>query len=258
MKPKVTLTALLVLLSLATVFGQTSASPLPGAASDTMLKQQLTELQAKVRQLEAAVPSQSHGATGAPSAGMSTGGGMNMGGGIGGMNSMAGMQAGGGMGTVGDMGMMEQMMSGMNMPPGSMGPPHSALPGFPGASHIYHIGATGFFLDHAQHINLSVEQQVQLNRIKEQALLSKSATDRQVEQAEQELAVLTSSDQPDLKKIDNKVREIAKLAADEHIAFIKAVGEAAKLLTDEQRKILTGFATPAPSPAPGMSPMGHM
>ena len=146
----------------------------------------------------------------------------------------------------------------MNMEAGMMMSmaPHSALPGFPGASHIYHIGATGFFLDHAQHINLLTEQQVSLNKIKEQTLLSKSATDRQIEQAEQELAILTSSDQPDLKKIDNKIREIAKLAADERIAFIKAVGEAAKLLTDEQRKILTGFATPAPSP--DMSPMGHM
>jgi Spy/CpxP family protein refolding chaperone len=74
------------------------------------------------------------------------------------------------------------------------------------------------------------------------------------------LVTLTSSDQPDLKKIDNKVREIAKLGADERIAFIKAVGEAAKILTDEQRKILTGFATPvsAASPMPGMSPMEHM
>lgn len=167
------------------------------------------------------------------------------------------------MNMMGDMSMMDEMMSGTTTGGGmSMGgemismAPHSALPGFPGASHIYHIGATGFFLDHAQHINLSTEQQVQLNKIKEQALLSKSATDRQIEQAEQELAVLTSSDQPDLKKIDNKVREIAKLGADERIAFIKAVGEAAGVLTDEQRKILTGFATPAPSPA--MSPMGHM
>ena len=101
---------------------------------------------------------------------------------------------------------------------------------------------------------------VSLNKIQEQTLLSKSATDRQIEQAEQELAILTSSDQPDLKKIENKIREIAKLGADERIAFIKAVGEAAKLLTDDQRKVLTGFASPPPaaSPAPTMSPMEHM
>ena len=51
--------------------------------------------------------------------------------------------------------------------------PQSALPGFPGASHLYHIGATGFFLDHPEHITLSADQQVALNKIKDQALLAK-------------------------------------------------------------------------------------
>src|SRR6266480_2689171 len=250
MKPKLTLTTLLVVLSLAPAYTQTGVSPSPSAESDAVLKQQLANLQAKVKQLEAALTPQWHPATGASNTGisagggmqmpgMSTGGGMQMGGGMGEMNPMAGMQAGGGM---------------MNRAP------QSSLPGFPGASHLYHIGATGFFLDHAQHIGLSTGQQVSLNKIKEQTLLSKSATDRQIEQAEQELAILTSSDQPDLKKIENKIREIAKLGADERIAFIKAVGEAAKLLTDDQRKVLTGFASPPPaaSPAPTMSPMEHM
>lgn len=49
-----------------------------------------------------------------------------------------GMMGGKGMGMMG--GMSNNGMSGMQTP--------SALPGFPGASHIYHIGATGFFLDH--------------------------------------------------------------------------------------------------------------
>ena len=289
MKAKVTLTTLLVILAtLPAVFSQTGVSTSPSAEGDAALKQQLAELQTKVKQLEAALASRSRATSGAPTTGMSAGGGMQMGrmtagggmnmrGGMAEMNQMTGMQAGGGMnmpgmqagggtgmmGMMGDMGMMDQMMSGMTAGGGmSMEgemmnmAPHSALPGFPGASHIYHIGATGFFLDHAQHINLSTDQQVQLNKIKEQALLSKSGTDRQIEQAEQELAVLTSSDQPDLKKIDTKVREISKLGTEERVAFIKGVGEAAKVLTDDQRKILTGFATPAPSPA--MSPMGHM
>jgi Spy/CpxP family protein refolding chaperone len=286
MKTKTTLTTLLLLLSLATVYGQTGVSPSSSAESDALLKQQLANLQAKVKQLETALASQSHATAGTPGAGitagggiqmrgMSAGGGMQMGAGMNEMNQMEGMKAGGGMTMpsgemgmmkmMGDMSMMDQMMGGMTAGGGmaveggmmSMAP-HSALPGFPGASHIYHIGATGFFLDHAQHIGLSTEQQVSLNKIKEQTLLAKSATDRQIEQAEQELAVLTSSDQPDLKKIENKIREIAKSAADERIAFIKAVGEAAKLLTDQQRKILTGFATPAASPMPSMSPMEHM
>ena len=118
--------------------------------------------------------------------------------------------------------------------PGAM--PQSALPGFPGASHLYHIGATGFFLDHPQHIALTTEQQAGLNKAKEQALLAKSTADRAVEQAEQELWTLTAADQPDAAKIEAKIAEIGKLRGDERLAFIRAVGDASKLLTDEQRK----------------------
>jgi len=134
--------------------------------------------------------------------------------------------------------------------------PQSALPGFPGASHLYHIGATGFFLDHPEHITLTTEQQLALNKIKDQALLGKSAADRAMEQAEQDLGTLTAVDQPEIAKIEAKVREIAKMSGDQRLAFIRAVGEAAKLLTADQRKILTGFAPPAPAvaaPAPAAS-----
>jgi Spy/CpxP family protein refolding chaperone len=130
----------------------------------------------------------------------------------------------------------------------------SALPGFPGASHLYHIGATGFFLDHPQHIALTTQQQAALNNAKEKALLAKSTTDRAVEQAEQELWMLTAADQPDAAKIEAKLAEIGKLHGDERLAFIRAVGDASKILTDEQRKILTGFAPPAPA-APAAAPM---
>jgi Spy/CpxP family protein refolding chaperone len=148
--------------------------------------------------------------------------------------------------------------------------PSSASPGSPGASRLYHCGATGFFLDHQQYITLTTEQQVALNKIKNLALLAKSAADRAIEQAEQELAVLTAADQPDVAKVEAKVRDIAKLSGDQRMAFIRAVGEAAKLLTPDQRKILTGFAPPAPAvvapampmPAPAASatpmPMDHM
>ena len=145
--------------------------------------------------------------------------------------------------------------------PGVM--PQSALPGFPGASHLYHIGAIDFFLDHPQHITLSTEQTAALNQVKEQALLAKSAADRAIGQSEQELWTLTSSDQPDAAKIEAKIRQTEKLTGDARLAFIRAVGDASKLLTEEQRKILTGFATPAPAmttagvPAP-MPPMKDM
>jgi hypothetical protein len=169
------------------------------------------------------------------------------------------------------MGMDKMEMAGMmgmggmgGAAPGAM--PQSALPGFPGASHLYHLGATGFFLDHTQHIALTTEQQAGLNKAKEQALLAKSTADRAKEQAEQELWMLTAADQPDAVKIEAKLAEIGKLTADERLAFIRAVGDASKLLTDAQRQSLTGFAPPAPAmpaagmaaPAPAMAPMKDM
>ena len=198
---------------------------------------------------------------------MPSGGAMPSGGGMG----MDMMKMGGGpmpaapapaMSGGGMMDMMKMEMAGMMgmsaMPaaaPGAM--PQSALPGFPGASHLYHIGATDFFLDHPQHIALTTEQQGALNKAREQAALAKSTADRAVQQAEQELWTLTAADEPEAAKIEGKIAEIGKLRGDERLAFIRAVGEASKLLTDEQRKILTGFAPPAPAAAP-MAPMKDM
>jgi hypothetical protein len=166
-----------------------------------------------------------------------------------------------GMGMGGDKKEMAGMMgmSAMNAAaPGAM--PQSALPGFPGASHLYHIGATGFFLDHPQHIALTTEQQAALNKAKEQTLLAKSTADRAIQQAEQELWTLTAADQPDATAIQAKIAAIGKLTGDQRLAFIRAVGDASKVLTDEQRKALTGFpasasATPAVAPMPGMKGM---
>lgn len=69
--------------------------------------------------------------------------------------------------------------------------------------------------------------------------------------------MLTAADQPDAAKIQTKLTEIGKLNGDERLAFIRAVGDASQLLTDEQRKILTGFAPPA-SAAPMAGGMKDM
>jgi Spy/CpxP family protein refolding chaperone len=142
--------------------------------------------------------------------------------------------------------------------------PTARMPGFPGASHLYHVGATGFFLDHPQHIALSTEQQTALNRIKEKALLDRTNFDRRIEDAEQELWTLTAADTPDAAKIETKVRAIEKLRGDQRLAFIRAVGEAGKVLTSDQQAALLGTKPPAGSrptgtgkPAP-MAPMAPM
>ena len=210
--------------------------------------------------------------SGQQSGGIGMGGGMGMMKGMGGMGGMSmsggsdsasgmsmsdGQQSGGmgmmGMGGgMGMMGMMKGMgggmsgMSGMSMP--------TALPGFPGASHLYHVGATGFFLDHGDHIQLTTEQQAKLNQLKEKTLLNQASADRKIEEAEQELWELTAADQPDAEALESKIREVETLRGDQRLAFIRAVGEAAKVLTHEQHQVLTGAeASPTKDAAPDHS-----
>ena len=246
------------------------------------LAKQIAELRDKVTRLEAALQKnppagggtmQGMGAMSGQSGGSMKGMGMMD---MGGMKGMGGGQKGmmdmdmmGGMGGAGSMSMMDMDMMGMMgmMGRGNMGGMSmqgkmamtSSLPGFPGASHLYHIGATGFFLDHPEHITLSTEQQTSLNKIKEESLLAKATLDRQIDQAEQELWVLTGSDQPDAGKIEAKIRQVEKLKGDQRVAFIRAVGEAAKVLTEPQRKVLVGLQQPATAPAtdPGKAPHVH-
>lgn len=171
---------------------------------------------------------------------------------MGGMGGGSGGMSGGGM-----MGMMDQMMGmGMSRMGGGMntGGMASALPGFPGASHIYHLGATGFFLDHGSHITLTVDQQKQLGEIKEQSLLNQSTLQRKIDQAEQELWDLTGADAPDAAKVEAKAREIEQLKTEQRISFIRDVGKAAAALTDDQRKQLTGMSPANPAPQPGAMP----
>jgi hypothetical protein len=171
--------------------------------------------------------------------------------GTGGMDMMGGMGGGKkGMGGIGmedeDMDMMGMMgMGGVSGAKG-MGKMKvtSALPGFPGASHIYHIGATGFFLDHPEHITLSTDQQTKLNRVKQKALTDKANAQRKIDEAEQQLWELTGADEPDAGQIEAEVQAVEKLRGAQRMAFIQAVGEAAKILTDEQRKALLGTAQP--------------
>lgn len=125
----------------------------------------------------------------------------------------------------------------------------SALPGFPGASHLYHVGSTGFFLDYAEKIGLSVEQKTALNGIKQRSLSEQSGAERKIAEAEQALWALTAAEQPDAAAIDGKVREIEKLKSDQRLAFIRSVGEAAKLLTADQRKMVLGMVAMPPATA---------
>ncbi len=213
------------------------------STSETATVDQVTELRAKVARLEAALEQNHQGevmAISSQGADADTKMGMKMGmmQDMSMMKEKRGIQGKGmgmmGMGNMKMMGKMKDKASDMS---------RSALPGFPGASHIYHVGATDFFNDHTDHIQLSVEQQQSLGQIREQALLRQASTDRAIEQAEQELWELTGSDKPNIQLIENKVHEIEKIKANQRIAFIQSVGEAVAALTDDQRSILVGLAS---------------
>ncbi len=164
--------------------------------------------------------------------------------------------------------MMNSMMGSMGQTPSQAADPASPeRPGIPGGSHIFHVGATGFFLDHQDLVPLSQEQQQSLNQIKTNALFDQSSRDRKVAQAEQELWSLTSPDKPDLKVIDRKVKEIESLKGEQRIAFIRSVNEASKILRADQRNVILGRASPqnsmgsmgagaAPSQQMGSPPSG--
>lgn len=139
----------------------------------------------------------------------------------------------------------------------------SDLPGFPGVSHLYHVGATGFFLDYSTALKLSTDQTFALNRIMEKSMAATAAAQRKIEQAEQDLWMMTASDQPDSMALSTKVRDIEELRGDQRIVFIRAVGEAALVLTDAQRGALLGTAAPTAAavsgtPAMATDPMDNM
>ena len=119
-------------------------------------------------------------------------------------------------------------------------PPPSAIPGFPGTSHIYHVGATGFFLDHSEHLNLTSEQNAALNTIKEESGKNQEDLKTKIETLESELWTLTGSDTPDIRKITDKVKTIESLRTEKRLSFIRAVGKAADTLNQKQREALVG------------------
>ena len=163
-------------------------------------------------------------------------------------NSMSGMGGGCCMGSMGQApGSGSSSASGMLM--------QTSLPGFPGSSHIYHVGATGFYLEYADKLGLSTQQRTSLNEIKQRALVDQSNQQRKIDEAEQALWLQTAADQPDATSVEAKIREIEKLRADQRLNFIRNVGDAAKVLTDDQRKMVLGMAPmPGSAAAPASAP----
>ena len=226
------------------------------AGQNRQLRDQIVELRAQVARLQAAVEQTGAGNASRATPGMPAGGGkMGMMGEMGGMappanSAMAVPTPAMGMCCMGEMGMPPSGgnagMSGTTPRPGmaGMNGPSSAMPGQPGGSHLLHIGSTGFFLNHSQHITLTPDQRARLNRLKEKAMLDQSSGQRGIDQGEQELYTLTGTDQPDNARIAAKIADIERMRAAQRMNFIQAVTDASNVLTHEQHQALLGTMPP--------------
>lgn len=242
-------------------------APANSGGQNKQLADQIAEMRAEIARLQAAVDQTGSGNKSNASQPMPMGAkkGMGMmGGEMGGMmQGMRGMEgemggmgamppAGGmaapakamGMCCMGMMGMPPSGNAGMSTPPppamSGMTGTSSAMPGQPGESHLLHIGSTGFFLNHSQHITLTADQKSKLNRLKEKALLDQASAQRKVDQAEQELYSLTGADQVETSRIQAKIAEIEKLRTGQRMDFIHAVMEASNVLSHDQHQALMG------------------
>lgn len=204
-------------------------------SNDATLEEQINELLFKVNQIESILEKENSGHK-MKSHGKENGQkGMPM-------QGMMGMTMSSPKSTATKMPGMQMMGRQESLPNISM---QSSLPGFPGASHLYHIGSTDFFLNYKGHITLTKEQQLQLNKIREEACLEQATVQRKVDEEEQQLWKLTSVDQPDFNAIKAKIDAIEALRGSQRLKFIIAVSQAAEVLTKKQQQVLTGESTPS-------------
>jgi Spy/CpxP family protein refolding chaperone len=139
------------------------------------------------------------------------------------------------------MGMMKhQMMGSGGMKRGQMATvlAHAAVPGIPGASHLFHIGARGFFLNHAEHLDLSDEQKQQLNRIRERAVLERARHRAEIRSMELDVWQVTGLDKPNMSDIEAKIRSVEKARSDTRLNYLREIERAVNVLTEQQRTLL--------------------
>ena len=134
----------------------------------------------------------------------------------------------------------------LGQPPNAGASIAAGLPSAIGAPHIYHLGADTFFLDQASAIGLTPEQQKKLTSLKESGAVAFATTQRKIDQKEQDLWVISSSEMPDIAKIETKIGEVARLTGQQRMDFIRTIGAAVGVLSDAQRKAVASQAAMQP------------
>jgi Spy/CpxP family protein refolding chaperone len=112
------------------------------------------------------------------------------------------------------------------------------LPGDSNAPHLYHLGENEFFLDHVNTISLEQQQTQQLDKIRQAWISHNEQVTKNITELEEKLWLLTAEGKPDANKIEAQIRHISKLQSNLRIDFIRSVGKAVSILTEEQIKAL--------------------
>lgn len=135
-------------------------------------------------------------------------------------------------------------------------PPMGACPagdGGPGAlpkkSHLLHLGVAEFYLNHKAHLALTSDQQARLKASRAEARAQWLEDEERIQALEVRLWELTGAEPTSLEGVAAVVLEIAGRRADQRLAYVRAVSEAAGLLTAQQRKRLLGVRSSAAPPA---------
>lgn len=115
----------------------------------------------------------------------------------------------------------------------------ASLPSFPGNTHIYHVGSVEFFLDKIKTVNLTEHQQELLMQLQSRWQKKHMSYDENTAKNEQALWLLTAEAVPNATAIKEKMTQVANIEVTQRLFFIRSVGEAAEILTEQQRQILT-------------------
>lgn len=150
----------------------------------------------------------------------------------------------------------------LGLPPTTMQASAGArAPGSMGAAHIYHLAADSFFLGQPTAVGLTSEQQTRLSVLREDAAVAYATTQRKIDQGEQDLWVLVSSEVLDLKKIEANLAATARLMVQQRLDYLRSVEAAVGVLSHAQHRAVVSQGPPAqatPMPpaagASGMSP----
>lgn len=110
----------------------------------------------------------------------------------------------------------------------------------PEASHLLHLGVPRFFTDYRRRLGLSDEQLETLRQSQRTALAKWTEHQSAIDAFEVRVWVLTGDPDYEERELEKVLASMTETRGAQRMAYIRAVRDAARVLTPEQRLLLTG------------------